>query len=242
MNPTEQRLAEAERRLAELEAEYREFAHIVSHDLGAQLRTIKGFAEMLSDGNAQRGDEDIHEQLRFIQSGAHQADAMLEALLLYSRLDSRPETVAEVDVAGLIDRVTASLAEQINETDAAIEVAVALPAVRAAPRHLELVFFHLLQNALLYRADDRTPRISIGGEDGAEAWQFGIADNGMGVPPHALEKIFKPLRRAVGSAYPGVGMGLAVAKKVVHRHGGQIGVEAGPGVGSRFYFTLAKCG
>ncbi|MEM6986774.1 MAG: ATP-binding protein [Pseudomonadota bacterium] len=119
---------------------------------------------------------------------------------------------------------------------------VALPVIRSDPRHLELVFFHLIQNAMLYRADDRAPRIAIGGEDGADVWQFCVADNGMGVPSLALEKVFKPLRRAVGNAYPGVGMGLAIAKKVVQRNGGQIGVEAGPEVGSRFHFTLAKRG
>ncbi|MEM6986773.1 MAG: histidine kinase dimerization/phospho-acceptor domain-containing protein [Pseudomonadota bacterium] len=94
MDPIEQRLAEAERKLAELEAEYREFAHIVSHDLGAQLRTIKGLAEMVSDANVHGGDGDVQAQLGFILHGAQQADAILEALLAYSRSDSYPEAVA----------------------------------------------------------------------------------------------------------------------------------------------------
>lgn len=240
MTSTEDRLAIVEQELKDLRAEYDEYAYIVSHDLGAPLRHIEGFANLISADIYDDLDNKNQDRFDRVLSSAGEAKNILRALLDYSRLNTRRSSPEDIDCNVVIEGAIAQLTSLINESSATLSVGN-LPVVYGYTSEISLVFFHILQNALLYRVEGGQPHVEVDCEDIGSHWKFHFKDNGIGIRDTLIPKVFKILRRAVAaSQYPGQGMGLAISQKIVEAHGGNIRMESTPENGSSVYFTLPK--
>jgi len=246
-NPAAQRRALATRSAAELaatlelfEKEMEEFAYIVAHDLNAPLRSVASFSQLLGERCGDALDEKSLTYLQFITDGAQRTQHMIEGLLTYSRLNTRAFPARRVNAALLVSYALEPMQDSIAQMGARIHCGP-LPEIEADPAQIISLFAHLLGNALKFRHVNTAPEITLTAsavDRGAE-WLFCVADNGIGLESFYSEKIFKIFRRLhKEEEYPGLGMGLALAKKIVERHRGRIWVESTPGQGARFYFTL----
>lgn len=249
MLSTEEELQRTQLELENLKAEYQEFAYIISHDLSAPFRATGGFAKIIADNNTDL-DEKTKKHLNFIIKGADEGSAMVDALLTFSRINTIPQMLVDIDLNTVCTEVTESLDHLIKATNAQIHINE-LPTMNVDWQQISQVFHQLLKNALMYHESsintetspkiDTPPEITISAIEKENHTEFCIKDNGMGIKERDVEKIFKVLRRAVAnSEYPGVGMGLAITKKILQHHKGTIWVETEEGVGSAFYFTVAK--
>ncbi len=227
-------LAELERSNTELE----QFAYVASHDLQEPLRKISSFAELLQRRYAGRLDADADRFIRYIVEGAGRLRQLIVDLLNYSRLGRGGLALSDVDVGQLVDRVLDVLHPRIAESGAVVEHGP-LPAVVGDRGQLEQLFLNLVSNALKFTREGRAPRVTISaGREGAD-WRFCVEDNGIGIAPEFFEKLFVPFKRLHGRLqYPGTGIGLAICRRVVERHGGRIWIESAAGGGARFCFTL----
>lgn len=233
-------LEQTKKELAALKEEYEEFAYIVSHDLSAPFRQIGGFAQIVAQNHGQDFDEKTRKQFEFILSGADKGGRLMEALLKYSRLNTKAGPFELIDLNSTLNEAKAQLSSVINVQNATIS-SPELPAAVGEERQITQLFYHLLHNALLYQADGNQPNIEISISDKADHWEYAIKDNGIGIHNNLKDKIFKVLRRGVtDEEYPGDGMGLALAKKIVQHHHGEIWLQSTPKHGSTFYFTMAK--
>ncbi len=218
-------------------AELTEFTYAASHDLSEPLRTISGFVQLLADRYRGRLDAEADEFIDFVVDGAERMRHLIDDLLLYSRVGSRPLDLVEVDCIGILARVQLDLGGTISEADASIEVG-ALPRVTADPDQLERLFANLISNAIKFRGPDE-PRVRVFADRDGPAWRFSVDDNGIGIEPRHAERIFNVFQRlhAPGD-YAGTGIGLSICKRIVQRHGGRIWVEEANGGGTSFRFTI----
>lgn len=163
----------------------------------------------------------------------------LEGLREYSRLAGGGESLAAVDAREAVGDALATLGREIHEAGALIAYGP-LPVVTADPAQLPRLFQHLIANAVKFRGGER-PYIEVSAEDGGGEWIFVVRDNGIGIDPRHAELIFEPFQRLhTAEEYPGEGMGLPIARRIVERHGGRMWVRSWPGGGAAFYFTLPK--
>ena len=233
-------LAEIQKELSALKAEYEEFVYIVSHDFSAPLRQIEGFIELVVANNSESFDDKTRRHLELVLGGSAQAKRLLEALVSYSRINTVIEPYVLLDANKLVSETQHSFSAMIAEVNAVIHCEN-LPNIIGRERQMKQVFSHLIHNALLYQSPNNHPNITIDAIEMDNTWQFCIKDNGIGISIKRTEKIFKVLRRAVSEKkYAGMGMGLAIAKKILQNHQGNIWLESEEGVGSSFYFTVAK--
>lgn len=217
--------------------ELEEFAYIASHDLQAPLRRITGFAQLLSRRYKGKLDADADEFVDRITAGTDRMQHLIQDLLTYSRTGSRPLEVAAVNLDDALRDVLADLDPAVKEAGGRV-IAGHLPVMSVDYGQVSRLFQNLISNALKFRAD-RPPLIEIAANRVADEWVFSVADNGIGIDAKLTGEIFKMFRRLhPASAYPGTGIGLAIARKIVERHGGRIWVESQAGKGSTFYFTL----
>jgi hypothetical protein len=172
--------------------------------------------------------------------GAQRLQQMLADLLTYTRVGGQEITRAAVDCNALLDRVCSDLQIAIQESGARI-THDALPTVQADATRLGQVFQNLIGNALKFRGA-APPRVHVSARQEGRRWRFAVRDNGIGVDPKQAERIFQMLQRLHSREYQGTGIGLAICKKIVERHGGRIWVESTPGEGATFYFTLSDEG
>lgn len=231
-----------ERRTAELarsNADLEQFAYVASHDLQSPLRNISGYAQLLARRYKGRLDQDADEFIDYIVGGAQHMSAMIPDLLDYARASIEPQVLAVVKLDEVMESVLANLGSSIEAAGAEITVAP-LPSVQAEPRQAESLLQNLVENALTYRATDRSTRISVTAEPGpAGLWRLAVADNGIGIEPQYFDKIFAVFQRLEPNRFPGgTGIGLALCRRIVTRFGGTIWVESQPDVGTTFFFTL----
>jgi light-regulated signal transduction histidine kinase (bacteriophytochrome) len=239
----ERRNAEAalQRKATELKrsnAELEQFAYVASHDLQEPLRGVAGFAQLLSQSCSERLTVDEREYLGFVVSCAARMKRVIEDLLALARVSTRPYHVEQVDCAALVRRVVEGLWVAVRESGAEVSCGD-LPTVPGDETQLSQLFQNLVGNALKFRSD-QPPRVRIEAERGQGEWAFAVRDNGAGIATSDQERIFVIFQRAAGTGVPGSGIGLAVCKKIVERHGGRIWVESTPGQGSVFRFTLPE--
>jgi len=232
--------AERERLLAELQRvnnELQQFAYIVSHDLSEPLRTVANFVGMLTSNYQGKLDAEADEYIAFAVDGAKRMQQMLTDLLAYTHVGGQDLGFAPVDCEALLARVLTDL--QMAITDAQAEVTHdPLPTVRGDATLLGRVLQNLLGNALKFRGQ-APPRVHIAAQRDGRHWRFAVRDNGVGIDPKQAERVFQVFQRLhTHSEYPGTGIGLAICKRIVERHGGRIWVESRPGEGSIFYFTI----
>jgi light-regulated signal transduction histidine kinase (bacteriophytochrome) len=232
-------LDKAHKDLAALKAEYDEFVYIVSHDLSGPLRQIEGFAEIVVSKHVDSFDDKTKHHFELIQGGSNQAKLIIEALRNYSRLNTMAQPFTVINLSEVVATVQNKLLAEFNNNNITFSVDN-LPIIVGEEKQISQVFEHLIHNALLYQAPERACHISICSIEHVDSWQFCLTDNGMGVAEKMQEKIFKVLKRGVsGKKFPGIGMGLAIVKKVLQFHQGHIWVESTEN-GSTFNFTIAK--
>ena len=214
------------------------FAHVTSHDLSEPLRVMSGYAGMLDRRYGAELDDRGRRYIASILAGADHMNELLNALLAYSRVLSRPLQPAEVDLDAALDEVLADLGAEIAERGAEI-TREALPTVQADPGRIAGVLRELIGNALKFSPS--TPRIHVGVGEGEAVWEIRVRDEGIGIEPGQHERAFELLQRLnPREDYPGTGAGLTVAREVVRAHGGTMRVESAPGHGSLFALTLPK--
>jgi PAS domain S-box-containing protein len=233
-----------ERYAAELERsnqELEQFAHVASHDLQEPLRTVSSYMQLLEMYYQEQLDEDARKYIAFAIDGATRMSKLIKGLLDYSRAGTDSAAFQATDCQATLEQALANLQAFIEESGASI-THDPLPTVTADASQLTRVFQNLVANSIKFRGD-RPPKVHVGAErqDGRSAWLFSVRDNGIGIEPQYAERIFIIFQRLhTRDEYPGAGIGLAMCKRIVERHGGRIWVESEPGQGSTFYFTLPE--
>jgi signal transduction histidine kinase len=230
-----QQVRQAEQ-LREANAELEAFSYSVSHDLRAPLRAIDGFARMIEIDHAGSLDETGRRYVERVRAGAQQMGELIDGLLAFSRLQRQAMTIEPVPIGALVEDVWQELAPERNGR--AVELTVGdLPPATGDRRLLRHVVANLLDNALKYTRGRSPARIDVGSEDGA----FFVRDNGAGFDPRYADKLFQVFQRLHrAEEYAGTGIGLALASRIIQRHGGRIWADAAPGRGATFFFTLPR--
>ena len=237
-----ERTAELERRNQELQ----NFTFVASHDLQEPLRKIQTFGDLIATRCADSISEQGRDYLRRMGDTAARMQALLHSLLEYSRLTSKAEPFARINLKRIVEAVLSDLEVPIRETNASVEIGD-LPEIDADAAQIASLFQNLLGNALKFRREEEPPRVRIHSNDKGSGdhergeWEIYVEDNGIGFEEEYLDLIFKPFQRLHGrKEYGGVGMGLAICRKVVERHGGTITARSTPGQGSTFIVRLPK--
>jgi light-regulated signal transduction histidine kinase (bacteriophytochrome) len=227
------------RELTRSNEELQQFAYVASHDLQEPLRMISSYTQLLARRHGDKLDGDAREFMAFIVDGAARMKQLIEDLLEYSRVGTRGRDLEPVESGGALDRALANL-RAAREASGARVTHGPMPAVHADPAQLAQLFQNLVGNAIKFRGDD-PPRIHVQCETHPASWSFTVRDNGIGLDPQFAERIFMMFQRLHGKdEYPGTGIGLAICKKIVERHGGRIWVDSQPGRGATFGFTIAR--
>jgi PAS domain S-box-containing protein len=230
-------LAQQTAELARSNEELERFAYVASHDLQEPLRMVASYTQLLARRYRGQLDEDADEFIGYAVNGATRMQQLIRDLLEYSRVGTRGGAFAPVECGEIVGQVLGDLAAAIAEADATIEAGT-LPAVSADRSQLRQLFQNLVENALKYRST-APPVVRIGATQEGDHWHFAVRDNGIGIAPEYADRIFVIFQRLHTQAeYPGTGIGLAICKRIVERHGGRIWVESAVGEGAAFHFTL----
>jgi PAS domain S-box-containing protein len=218
-------------------AELEQFAYIASHELQEPLRMVASYTELLGQRYRGKLDDKADKYISYAVDGAKRMQRLVAELLAYSRVGSQGKPLVRVSVAAALTSVLEVLAEPIRSAGAMIEAA-ALPDVLGDDGQLRQLLQNLIGNAIKFRGD-APPRIALAAEPRGEHWVFSIRDNGIGLEIQHADRIFEMFQRLHDRGrYEGSGIGLAIAKRIVERHGGRIWVESRLGEGTTFYFTL----
>jgi signal transduction histidine kinase len=231
----EHRVAARTAELAERNRELEQFAYIASHDLQEPLRTVAGYLQLIEQRYAAHLDADAHDFIRFAVEGATRMQALIEALLAYSRLTSRAPNFTRIALDDLLDDVLRGLDRAVSEAHATIERGP-LPVVTGDRVQLGQLLQNLIANALKFRGE-APAHISITAVREGAQHIITVRDRGIGFDNRHAERIFAVFRR-LQRKYPGTGIGLAICKKIVERHDGTIRAMASPGQGATFEVTL----
>jgi PAS domain S-box-containing protein len=234
---SEEALKQKAQELSRSNAELQQFAYVASHDLQEPLRTMASFAQLLQRRYQGKLDASGDDFIHFIVDGAIRMQGLIHDLLAYSRVGSRGKDFVATDCTAVFDQAVANLQAAIAES-AAVVTRDPLPTVPCDGEQLIHVFQNLIGNSIKFR-DSPAPRVHVAAEKRPSDWVFSVKDNGIGIDPQYAKRIFEVFQRLHNrTEYPGSGIGLAIAKKIVERHGGCIWVESQPHQGATFLFTL----
>jgi PAS domain S-box-containing protein len=220
-------------------SELEQFAYVASHDLQEPLRMVSSYTQLVMRRYGDRLDGDAREFMNYVVDGAARMKQLIEDLLAYSRVGTKGKEFREIELDAALKRAVTNLRASIQESGASVTWD-ALPRVSADDLQLAQLFQNLIGNALKFRGPS-VPRVHVSASETDDEWEVTVADNGIGIEPPYFERIFMVFQRLhTKGDYPGTGIGLAICKKVVERHGGRIWVQSALGEGSRFHFTLPK--
>lgn len=234
----EQRVVQRTASLRQAVQEMERFAYVASHDLQEPLRTVSSFSQLLARRYEGKLDSDADEFIEFIVDGAARMQRLINDLLELSRIGTRGKPFAPVDCGEVIQIVRKNLEMALAESGTVV-TQEPLPTVTGDRTQLIQLFQNLLSNAIKFRQKGNPARIEVGASSEKGGWHFLVRDNGIGIDPQFFERIFIVFQRLHDrEEYPGTGIGLAICKKIVERHGGRLWVESSPGKGSTFHFTI----
>jgi signal transduction histidine kinase len=235
------KLADYTKDLERSNADLQQFAYVASHDLQEPLRTVASYCQLLQRRYQGKLDQDADEFISFAVEGASRMQQLINDLLQYSRVGTHGKPLTEIDGAKAASAALENLKIAIEEAGAAV-TCDRLPVVVGDAIQLTQLFQNLVGNAIKFRGD-RPIAVHVGIAEAGADWLFSVKDNGIGFDPKYAERIFVIFQRLhTRNEYPGTGMGLAICKKIVERHGGRIWAQSEPGIGSTFNFTLPKTG
>ncbi len=224
-------------KLIQSNEELRQFAKVASHDLQEPLRAVQGFANLLAEATEGKLDKDCSEFIDFIIDGVHRMKQLIQSILIHSQMTSAAQINEDTNCNSVIDEVLTDLRPMIDETQTSLEIDV-LPRVAVERSQMVQLFQNLISNSIKYRGAG-APSIAIAAERSIDQWLFSVRDNGIGIEPQYADKVFDMFSRLHSKGrYPGTGIGLAICKRIVTSHGGNIWVESNPGQGCIFMFTL----
>ncbi|HEX8823599.1 MAG TPA: PAS domain-containing protein [Archangium sp.] len=223
--------------LARSNEELQQFAYVASHDLQEPLRMVASYTQLLARRYKGKLDTDADEFIAYAVDGVNRMQRLIQDLLAYSRVGTRGHEFKPIDSGRALEKALANLKTAVDEAGATL-VQGKLPSVMVDETQLIQLFQNLVGNALKFRGPT-APRVLVEAEREGPMWRFTVEDNGIGIEPQYYERIFVIFQRLHGKEeYPGTGIGLAICKKIVERHGGRIGLDSQPGQGTTFWFTL----
>ncbi|MBN1178384.1 MAG: response regulator [Anaerolineae bacterium] len=236
---------ERERYAAELERsnkELQQFAYIASHDLREPLRMVSGFVDLLARRYRGRLDDEADEFIAYIVDGVARMQRLISDLLAYSRAGKRDDRLALSDCNALVEQALLNLHAVVAESEAVV-THDPLPTLVVDPSQIVQVFQNLISNGIKFQPPQpvEPPRVHISAEQGGGIWTFSVQDNGIGIAPEDIERVFEVFERLhTQEEYPGTGIGLSICKKVAENHGGRIWATSELGRGSTFFFTIPE--
>lgn len=234
---TELALQERARELARSNEELERFAYVASHDLQEPLRMVASYTQLLGRRYKGKLDTDADEFIAFAVDGVTRMQALINDLLTFSRVGTQGGALLPLDLGTAVAAALINLRGAIESSGAVVTTDV-LPTVLANERQMVQLFQNLIGNAIKFHGPE-APRIHVGAEQLADEWQITVRDNGIGIDPAFWNRLFVVFARLHNrSEYEGNGIGLAICKKIIERHGGRIWLQSLPGQGSTFFFTL----
>ncbi|MGE5497267.1 MAG: sensor histidine kinase, partial [Syntrophothermus sp.] len=217
----------------------KQFAYVASHDLQEPLRMISSYLAMLEKKYDTELDEKARQFIGFAVDGSKRMSNLIKDLLSYSRITTQANELTSVDLNNTFSDVTLDLQILIKEKGAKISSAK-LPVIKGDPIQMHQLLQNIIGNAIKFQGK-RPPEVIISANEIEKGWLFSVKDNGIGIDPQFYDRIFQLFQRLHEQGkYPGTGIGLAVCKKIVERHGGRIWVESEVGQGTTFYFTISE--
>jgi PAS domain S-box-containing protein len=223
-------------------ADLEQFAYVASHDLQEPLRMVASYTDLLAQRYRHQLDERANTYIHFATDGAKRMQRLVTDLLAYSRVGSQSARISPVKAGEILRTALKSLDHSIRESDARIEIVEPMPVVLADEGQLSQVFQNLIGNAIKFRSE-AAPRIRVQASLRNTRWVFAISDNGIGIDMRYAERIFQMFQRLhERGQYDGSGIGLAITKRIVERHGGQIWLKSAVGAGTTFFFTVPIVG
>jgi len=233
----QQSLEESIAELARSNADLQQFAYVASHDLQEPLRMVASYTQLLARRYKGKLDSDADKFIGYAVDGAIRMQRLINDLLTYSRVTAQDKVFEPVDCNGLLEEALSNLRVTVEENRAVV-THDPLPTVMADGGQLGQLFQNLIGNAIKFRGKE-PPQVYVSAERRTGEWLFSVRDNGIGVDPQYAERIFVIFQRLHNrEEYPGTGIGLALCKKIVERHGGRIWVASQTGQGTTFHFTL----
>ena len=235
----EVKVAERTSELKRSNEELEQFAYVASHDLQQPLRMVASYVELLGQRYKGRLDDKADKYIAYASGGAIRMHQLVNDLLAFSRVGAKAAPFASVNLNRVVAQARENLTVAIEQSSAVVE-AGPLPGVSGDETQLVQLFQNLLDNAIKFRGSTH-PRVLVSCCDAGTEWEFAVQDNGIGIDPKHAERIFGVFKRLhTEQEYPGTGIGLAICKKIIERHGGRIRVEPAEGGGSVFLFTLPR--
>lgn len=214
-----------------------QFIYIASHDLQEPLLTAQNFVELIEEEYGQEFDSSQAMYFSFIKQSSARMRNMVKSLLDYSRI-GRKRVLSDVDCQKLLSDVCIDLHDEILVSGAQVDYG-RMPVIMGYEPELKQLFYNLISNAIKFRKKDVVPLVSVSAQSYSDGWRFAVSDNGIGIEPEYIEKVFLIFQRLnTRDAYDGSGIGLAHCKKIVELHNGEISAESVPGEGSTFYFNI----
>ncbi|WP_293032341.1 PAS domain S-box protein [Natronococcus sp.] len=230
---------EYRRKLEESNERLEQFAYAASHDLQEPLRMVTNYLQLLEQRYGDDLDKDADEFIDYAVDGAERMREMIDGLLKYARVETRGDPLESVELNEVLDDVLTDLQLQIEESDARIEVG-SLPQVNGDEGQLRQVFQNLVTNAIEYSGDEPT-QVAVSAERNGSMWCISVHDEGIGIDSDDTDRVFEVFQHLHSrEESEGTGIGLALCRRIVERHGGEIWVESEPGEGSTFSFTLPQ--
>ena len=233
-------LANQTKELLRSNEELEQFAYVASHDLQEPLRMIISYVQIIQKNIEQNNTTGLDEFMNYVLDGTSRMQSLINDLLQFSRVNRKGSVFSVVDMNEILKIATSHLTARISENNATVTYCD-MPKVKGDTSQLIRLFQNLIDNAIKFKAPDRQPEIKISVEERAEDFVFSIKDNGIGIEDKFYNRIFVIFQRLhTRNEYAGTGIGLAVCKKIVERHGGEIWVESKRNEGSNFFFSIKK--